>query len=147
MCRPADVLVSTEAVVTKTLIACAAVSLLALWGLVNFYNSTAHATEAGVDVYKVGDQPARFQDLMAALPPTVDVGYISDVPLSQPLSDIMRASLQYTLAPRLLSYQHAEWVIGNFSKPLDVAQFGVQHGLTLVKDFGNGAVLYRNQAR
>jgi hypothetical protein len=132
---------------TKTLVACSAVSLLALWGLVNFFNSTAQATEPGVDVYKVGDQPARFQDLMAALPPAVDVGYISDVSPGQQLSDIMRASLQYTLAPRLLSYQHTEWVIGNFSKPLDVAQFGLQHGLTLVKDFGNGAVLYKNQAR
>jgi hypothetical protein len=41
----------------------------------------------------------------------------------------------------------AEWVIGDFSKPLDVTEFGKQHGLTLVKDFGNGAVLYRNEAR
>jgi hypothetical protein len=133
--------------VFRALIACSAVSILSLWGVVNFYNNTEQATEPGVDVYKVGDQPARFQDLMATLPPAVDVGYISDVPPSQPLSDIMRASLQYTLAPRLLSYQRTEWVIGNFSKPLDVAQFGVQRGLTLVKDFGNGAVLYRNLAR
>jgi hypothetical protein len=40
-----------------------------------------------------------------------------------------------------------EWVVGDFSKPLDVVAFGKQRGLTLVRDFGNGAVLYRNQAR
>lgn len=38
-----------------------------------------------------------------------------------------------------------QWTIGDFSKPLDVAQFGQQRGLVLVKDFGQGIVLYRRQ--
>ena len=61
------------------------------------------------------------------------------------------SSAQYTLAPRLVTDQRAkpapEWVIGDFSKPLDVVKFGQKRGLSLVKDFGNGAVLYRNEAR
>lgn len=135
----------------QVLVACAAVALLTLWSTLNFYGSTADLAGAGADVYKVGDQAARFQDLMSALPPAAIVGYVSDVPNGETLSAALYSSAQYTFAPRLVTNQRpgppAEWMIGDFSKPLDVAQFGQQHGLTLVKDFGNGAVLYRNQAR
>ena len=106
---------------------------------------------AGADVYKVGDQAARFEELASALPATGIVGYVSDAPTGETLGAALYSGLQYTLAPRLVTDQRTnpapEWVIGDFSKPLDVVQFGKKRGLTLVKDFGNGAVLYRNQAR
>lgn len=135
----------------QVLIACAAVALLTLWGTINFYGATAQMVGDNADVYKVGDQAARFQDLMAALPPTAIVGYVSDVPVGETLGAALYSSAQYTLAPRLVTAERVqpppEWVIGDFSKPLDMAQFGKQRGLTLVKDFGNGAVLYKNGAR
>lgn len=135
----------------QVLIACAAVALLALWGTVNFYGATAEMVGGNADVYKVGDQAARFQDLMSALPPTAIVGYVSDAPVGETLGAALYSSAQYTLAPRLVTAEHLqpppEWVIGDFSKPLDMVQFGKQRGLTLVKDFGNGAVLYRSKAR
>jgi len=133
------------------LAACAAVALLALWSSVNFYGSTADLAGAGADVYKVGDQAARFEELASALPATGIVGYVSDAPTGETLGAALYSGLQYTLAPRLVTDQRTnpapEWVIGDFSKPLEVVQFGKKRGLTLVKDFGNGAVLYRNQAR
>jgi hypothetical protein len=133
------------------LAACAAVAVLALWSTVNFYSITEELAGANADVYKIGEQAARFQDLMTALPATGIIGYVSDVPASQTLGAVLYSGAQYTLAPRLVAEQRlkpdAEWVIGNFSKPLDVVEFGAKRGLTLVKDFGNGAVLYRNQAR
>jgi len=135
----------------QVLAACAAVAVLALWSTVNFYGATAELAGTGADVYKVGDQATRFQDLMSALPATAMVGYVSDAPAGETLSAALYSSAQYTLAPRLVTNQHStpppEWVLGDFSKPLDVVQFGQKRGLTLVKDFGNGAVLYRNQAR
>ena len=135
----------------QVLAASAAVALLALWSTVNFYGATAERAGAGADVYKVGDQATRFQDLMSALPPTAMVGYVSDAPGGQTLGAALYASAQYTLAPRLVTEQHfqpaPEFVIGDFSKPLDMVQFGKARGLTLVKDFGNGAVLYRSQVR
>jgi hypothetical protein len=125
--------------------------VLALWSTVNFYSITEELAGANADVYKIGEQAGRFQDLMSALPATGIIGYVSDVPASQTLGAVLYSGAQYTLAPRLVAEQRlkpdAEWVIGNFSKPLDVVQFGAKRGLTLVKDFGNGAVLYRNQAR
>jgi hypothetical protein len=123
---------------------------LALWSTISFSGATEELAGANADVYKIGEQVARFQDLMSALPATGIVGYVSDVPASQTLSAVLYSGAQYTLAPRLVTDQRLtpapEWVIGDFSKPLDVVQFGKDRGLTLVKDFGNGAVLYRRQA-
>jgi len=135
----------------QLLTACVAVALLAAWGTLGFYASTEGAAGSNADVYKIGEQQARFQDLVSALPATGTIGYVSDVPDSQTLGAVLYSGLQYTLAPRLVTNQRlvplAEWVIGDFSEPLDVTEFGKQHGLALVKDFGNGAVLYRNEAR
>ncbi len=115
-----------------------------------FYSATEETAGANADVYKIGDQAARFQELAAALPATGIVGYVSDVPAGETLASVLYSGAQYTLAPRLVTNQNVkpapEWVIGDFSKPLDVSQFGSKRGLTLVKDFGNGAVLYRRQA-
>jgi len=136
---------------TRLLITCATVAFLALWGVVEFYRATADAVGPDADVYKVGAQAERFRDLASALPSSGVIGYVSDVPVTQNVGAALYASAQYTFAPRLVIDQPtqppAEWVIGDFSKPLDVAAFGAHRGLTLVRDFGNGAVLYRNQAR
>jgi len=133
----------------QVLAACTAVALLAIWSTVGFRGATEELTGANADVYKIGEQAARFQDLASALPATGIVGYVSDVPTTQTLGAVLYSGAQYTLAPRLVVDQRlrpAEWVIGDFSKPLDVVQFGKDRGLTLVRDFGNGAVLYRKQA-
>jgi hypothetical protein len=133
----------------RVLAACVAVALLAAWSLAGFYTATEEVSGANADIYKVGEQAARFADLASALPAAGIVGYVSDVPPGQTLSAALYSSAQYTLAPRLVTSQSVqpapEWVIGDFSKPLDVVQFGKEHGLILVKDFGNGAVLYRRQ--
>jgi hypothetical protein len=135
----------------QVLAACAAVVLLALWSTVSFRSATEEPAGPNADVYKIGDQAARFQELISALPAEGIFGYVSDVPGSKTLASVLYSSARYTVAPRLLTDQNLkpapEWVIGNFSMPLDVVQFGKDRGLTLVRDFGNGAVLYRKQVR
>jgi hypothetical protein len=135
----------------QVLAACAAVVLLALWSTVSFRSATEELAGPTADVYKIGDQAARFQELISALPAEGILGYVSDVPPSKTLASVLYGSARYTLAPRLVTDQNVkpahEWVIGNFSMPLDVVQFGKDRGLTLVRDFGNGAVLYRKQVR
>jgi len=131
--------------------ACAAVALLSLWSILGFYSATEDMAGPNADVYKIGEQPARLQDLAGALPASGAIGYFSNVPLSQTLGEVLYLSAEYTLAPRLVTDQRLKpapvWVIGDFSKPLDLVQFGNERGLALVKDFGNGAVLYRSRAR
>jgi hypothetical protein len=135
----------------QVLAACVAVALLALWSTVNFYGATEELAGPKADVYKIGEQAVRFQELAATLPTTGIVSYVSDVPTSQTLGAVLHDGAQFALAPLVVTEKRLnpspEWVVGNFSKPLDVAQFGNERGLTLVRDFGNGAVLFRNQAR
>jgi hypothetical protein len=135
----------------QVIAACAAVALLTLWSTVSFRGATEELAGPNADVYKIGDQATRFQELISALPAEGIVGYVSDVPASKTLASVLYSSARYTVAPRLVTDQSVnpapEWVIGNFSMPLDVVQFGKDRGLTLVRDFGNGAVLYRRQVR
>src|ERR1700683_1543409 len=135
----------------QVLAACAAVALLALWSTVSFRAASEELAGPNADVYKIGEQAARFQELASALPATGTVGYVSDAPAGQTLAAVLYGGAQYTLAPRLVTDQSVkpapEWVIGDFSKPLDGVQFGKNRGLILVRDFGNGALLYRNPVR
>src|ERR1700722_7063022 len=135
----------------QVLAACAAVVLLALWSTGSSRGATEELAGPNADVYKIDDQAARFQELITALPAEGIFGYVSDVPASKTLASVLYSSARYTVAPRLVTDQNVkpapEWVIGNFSMPLDVVQFGKDRGLTLVRDFGNGAVLYRKQVR
>jgi hypothetical protein len=130
------------------LAACGAVVALALWSTLEFYGATEDMAGPNADVYKIGEQPARYEGIATALPATGIFGYVSDVSIRQTLGAVLYSGAQYALAPRLIvefhEQPHSEWVIGSFSKPLDMIQFGSKRGLTLVKDFGSGVVLYRN---
>lgn len=136
---------------SQMLAACVAVACLAAWSLFGFYSATEGLAGPNADVYKIGQQAARFQDLKSALPATGIVGYVTDAPTDQTLVAVLYSGAQYALAPNLVTNQPTnpapEYTLGNFSQPLDVIQFASDHGLTLVRDFGNGVVLYRKQAR
>jgi hypothetical protein len=92
----------------------------------------------------------RFDGVKSLLPSRGVVGYVSD-PLSpeaaaQPgdttaLRHFRRYLLaQYALAPRLLvESTRPEFVIGNFARDIPPSDPGLQ----VVRDFGNGVVLYR----
>jgi hypothetical protein len=125
---------------------CAGVALLAIASVVKFYSDTQSLIESGLDIYKVGDQVPRFQALLPQIPETAIVGYVSDLPTTDRVGAAMYFGAQYAFAPRLVTVARVmpapRWTIGDFSKPLDIVQFGSEHGLVLVKDFGNGAVLY-----
>jgi len=123
----------------KTVIGLSAASLLCAFAALSFYGDQRERNKASSDPYKIAAQEERFAALKRALPATTVVGYVSDV--SQPA---VLSAAQYGLAP-LLVVDNAgrEWVIGNFSRPLDYAEFGRARQLTLVRDFSNGVILYR----
>ena len=64
---------------------------------------------------------------------------------SRPLSLL---GAQYSLAPALIEAEDRphDLVVGNFSGQQDFARVGQEHSLAMVKDFGNGVILYRRQA-
>jgi hypothetical protein len=119
-----------------------AAALLAAWGaLENFQLESANTQR---DPYMVNVQADRLARLLQAVPPTAVVGYISDLHDDSTAAQAMFNSARYTLAPRLLvAGTDRDFVLGNFTRPMDYAAFGRERNLQFVQDFGNGAVLYR----
>jgi hypothetical protein len=118
-----------------------AAALLAAWGAVESFEIESESS-AG-DPYMVNLQPARLAGVMETIPSTAVVGYLSDQNNST-AALAMFNSARYTLAPRLLvEGTDRDTVLGNFTKPADYAAIAREHGLEVVRDFGNGVVLFR----
>ena len=127
----------------------AVVAVLALWGVLNFFTATEAMSTTAADVYRISDQQWRFQQASAAVPAQGVIGYITDQSGTQ--AQAMLLGAQYVLAPRVLvelkNHPNASWVIGNFAKQLDIVEFGREHRLQPVRDFGAGVVLFRKGAK
>ena len=127
----------------KAILGLVIAALLSLYGALDFYGAQIERNQAQKDSYQIGAQEQRFEALKRELGANGVAGYVSD------LSDAgILLSAQHALAPVLLvddvPYQ---FVVGNFSKPLDYSEFGQARNLVLVKDFGNGVTLFRKVDR
>jgi len=124
----------------KSLLGVGIAAMLSLYGVLDFYGNQTELNRVQQDPYKIAAQEKRFEELRRELPPLALVGYLTDM---KPDPAIF-LGVQYALAPALLVAQpSSDLVVGNFSRPLDYAEFGRARGLILVKDFSNGAVLFR----
>lgn len=135
---------SNPTLITAAVLLAAALSVL---GCVQYWDAESSYQHQSPDPYRIADQEARFAGLRAAVPENAVLGYLTDTPMEDTLGTSMFFAAQYHLAPRLL--QKTQWhdlVLGNFAKPADFASFGKQRGLRLDRDFGNGVVLFRNEA-
>jgi hypothetical protein len=84
----------------------------------------------------------------SASPPKAVLGYISDLP-EEGAGAIWFAGARHALAPRLLvplqNPQKQDWILGNFSKSVDLHQIETQNQLQLVRDFGSGVAVFRSR--
>ena len=101
------------------------------------------------DPYMIKAQPERLREAIPYLPERAQVGYLSDLSFEVTGGSAAYFGVMNALAPRLVtrSADRHEWVVGNFSHPLDYAAVGRQHHLEIVRDFGNGIVLFRGRAQ
>ena len=96
------------------------------------------------DPYKIAEQELRYQDARALLPPEGPVGYLSDLDRNEASGGALFYGAQYWLAPRILTEPSAAgWTLGNFARPADFAALGRARNLEVVRDFGNGVIVYR----
>jgi hypothetical protein len=122
--------------------------LLCLPGLLVTRRLESDAQLSLADPYMVGMQAERLAGVQAAVPPGAILGYVTDLDGGSTAAQAIFNSAQYTLAPRLLAPGvKREWVLGNFARPADFDAFGRSRGLQMVRDFGNGVVLYKGAAR
>lgn len=83
----------------------------------------------------------RFEPLRNALPKRGTVGYLSDA--ANGMDHEMRIMLaEFSLAPLILvSGGDQELVVGDFTDPAAIAK-GIELNLTVIRDFGEGVVLF-----
>jgi hypothetical protein len=124
----------------RTLAGLSIIALLSVYGAIQFYGEQTERNQTQRDPYKLVDQERRFAPIRDIVPPSALVGYVSDLATDPTL--VLTA--QYALAPRLIVKNPSSgWVIGNFARPQDFEAFGRARGLTLVKEFPDGVVLFR----
>jgi hypothetical protein len=128
---------------TKIVIGTAAITFLCLLStsrLVTEVPSPRHLKTAASDVAERSDK--RFSELRRALPEYGVVGYFGAP--SESVSDYYLT--QYALAPLVVdrSRDH-KLVIGNFPHPPHVPPPGTETDLLLVRDFGNGVLLFEKR--
>jgi hypothetical protein len=101
------------------------------------------------DPYMINLQPERLRDAARMLPENGVVGYLSDLSLADPPGQAAYFGVANALAPRLVvrDPDSPQWVLGNFSRPQDFAAMGGAHRLDLVRDLGNGVVIFRRRAQ
>lgn len=122
-----------------------AVAALALAASLNSYQLSQQAA-ASPDTYGVAAAESRMEQALSILPGSATIGYLSDLPADQNAGMAAFMAAQYAVAPRALvpiDKAQTEWVIGNFARSAAFAALGARSGLTVVRDFGNGVVIYR----
>jgi hypothetical protein len=130
----------------RVVIGVLAVAALAVFASMNSYQISAQDAQQFPDRYGVVSAEQRFASALELLPTTAVIGYISDLPLSETAGSTAFVAAQYVVAPRslvLAGAQPTAWAVGNFARPGDFAAIGAQAGFTIVRDFGNGVVVYR----
>jgi hypothetical protein len=126
------------------------VALLALFGALNSYQVSEEYAKQFPDAYGGERARVRFAALLARIPPTAELGYISDLDPSQPAYASAFLATQYAAAPRIVTFvgpkNKPELAIGNFTRPQDFAAAGEARGYAIEADLGNGVILFRRKS-
>jgi hypothetical protein len=123
------------------------IAALCLIAGIDSYRAVDAYARANQDPYMINAQPQRLREAARLLPDKAITGYLSDLSFADTPGQAAYFGVAYALAPRLVvrSADGPAWVIGNFSHPLDFAAAGAAHRLELVRDFGNGVVVFRRR--
>ena len=128
--------------------AVAVAALLSLWGSFEYSGLESAYQQQFRDPYQIAAQFSRLDSVQSAIPEKAILGYLTDAAPGSVVGDAMFNGAQFVLAPRVMQKGAAfDLVLGNFTKPGDFAALGRAQGLRLERDFGNGVVLFRREAR
>ena len=123
----------------------AVVVVLYLSNIGNLYQQSKARAVFG-DPYGVLAQDARLQGVISSVALGGAVGYLNEPNLDAFTGAKKLLGAQYAFAPRMLVRQEQspqQQVIGDFSGPVNLEGFARMYGLRVVRDFGNGIVLFQ----
>jgi len=150
----------TKTMVRRAKMAPAAVGVvatLALAGAFNYYRTVDKRNRSYQDpqmTYALRIDAERLRGVAAIVPVESVIAYFSDLSVRNggawaTNGEFVFTAVRYTLAPRFVvpyeKAQNADWVLGDFSKPVDLNQIESENHVQLVKDFGSGVVLFRRE--
>jgi hypothetical protein len=124
------------------------VGLIILFALVSnmrLLGRAVHDLAALTQPDEITDYEGRFRQLKQVLPPYARVGYVADARPGEARSLPFKRYLltQYALLPVIvLRGSHQPLVVGNFYSANGV-DGETTRGLTLIRDLGNGVMLFR----
>jgi len=120
--------------------------VVAILAVIAAMRSYDFSSQQPADPYRVSAGQARFAPALELLPASGVIGYMSDLPLGENAGTVAYMAAQYSVAPRAIlpiERAQAEWALGNFARPGNFAERGAQAGYRIVRDLGNGVVIYR----
>jgi hypothetical protein len=122
---------------------------LALFASLDSYSISSRLSERSPDIYGAAKAHLRFAPALPLLPAAGKVTYLSDLKFDDGSGTAAFLTAQNALAPRVLVMPDpahpTAFAISQFSKALDYDGFGQTHGYELVRDLGNGVILYRRK--
>lgn len=128
---------------------CLAAAVLLVFGGFKSYQVSSQFAERYPDTFGLARSHERFLPVIERVPPSGQLGYITELEPSAENYSALFLSAQYALAPRQLTIlkgtQRPEIALGNFTRPVDYAAAGAANGYTSATDFGNGVVLFRRK--
>jgi hypothetical protein len=98
------------------------------------------------DRYSIATLQERFEPVLAEIPAAASVGYVTDLSPKDVQSDVIFDAAQLALAPRVvlpIEKSASEWIVGTVLQGTDPATIATSRGLHMVRNYGNGVVLYR----
>lgn len=121
-----------------------AIGLVMLVSLVNTFSQLKNSPR-DVVTDPVTQGAKRFAPLKQVLPRYGAVGYVNDAEAAEhdEQSEVGLDYAQYELAPLVVDKgSHYQFVIGDFRDPGNVSRFASEMNIKLIRDFGNGLVLF-----
>ena len=129
---------------------CFVVPLLVICSALSSYQVSLKNSEQFPDTYGAARTELRFVQLIERVPPSAQIGYITDLAPSSSAYLATLMTTQHALAPRQLIIvgegASPEWAAGNFSRPADFEALGAAQGYRMEVDLGNGVILYSRKS-
>jgi len=127
------------------------VFVLSFSAVLAYLNDRAGAARENPDPWAIARQVERFAALRADLAKPTVLAYFTDVPPEDERSPVLYFGTAYAMAPHLVTDAKGaaslELVVGSFLRRPNLAALEQEHGLKLLKDYGQGVMLFRREKR
>ncbi len=125
-------------------------AFFATYTLIYFNQPAIHLLQGGTYVANdsISKDERRFSALKEDLPTMGRIGYLDSPDLDEWAAKARYYSVQYILSPLIIvDSTDYEFIIGNFPEDLDNTMPDSVNDLILVRDYGNGVFLWKNEDR